>query len=224
MILYHGSPQIVKEPKLAMGKPHNDYGQGFYCTENPEIAMEWACQSRRNGYSNRYRLDTGGLKIMRITGEEYSILNWIAILLKNREFDINMPVAVSSKEYLLANFLPDTEDADVIIGYRADDSYFSLAAGFINNTVSLEELNKAMKLGTAGEQVVLASEKAFRNLSFLGYEAADYNKYFFLRQARDYKVRCEYTLQKTPETVRNETFVIDIIREEIRPDDTRLRL
>ena len=30
MILFHGSPVIVKEPSLEKGKPYNDYGQGFY--------------------------------------------------------------------------------------------------------------------------------------------------------------------------------------------------
>ena len=224
MILYHGSPQIVKEPKLAMGKPHNDYGQGFYCTENPELAKEWACQSRRNGYSNSYRLDTDGLKIMRITGGEYNVLNWIAILLKNRIFDITSPVAEASKEYLLSNFLPDTRDADVLIGYRADDSYFSFATDFINSTISVRDLDRALKLGNLGEQVVLVSEKAFENLAFLGYETADYKKYYYLRQERDAEARSAYRFQKKdPASLREDIFVLDIVREEMKDDDPRLR-
>ena len=34
MILYHGSPEIVRKPEYGKGKPYNDYGRGFYCTEN----------------------------------------------------------------------------------------------------------------------------------------------------------------------------------------------
>ena len=40
--LYHGSPERVEQPLLAKGKLTNDYGQGFYCTENLELAKEWA--------------------------------------------------------------------------------------------------------------------------------------------------------------------------------------
>ena len=38
MIIYHGSQQIVEVPKFGIGKTYNDYGQGFYCTEDIELA------------------------------------------------------------------------------------------------------------------------------------------------------------------------------------------
>ena len=34
MKLYHGSSSEIPHPALALGKPHNDYGRGFYCTED----------------------------------------------------------------------------------------------------------------------------------------------------------------------------------------------
>lgn len=37
--IYHGSPNIVT-PVFGEGKDYNDYGQGFYCTENLELAKE----------------------------------------------------------------------------------------------------------------------------------------------------------------------------------------
>ena len=36
--LLHGSEHIIKKPELALGKPTNDYGRGFYCTLLPEMA------------------------------------------------------------------------------------------------------------------------------------------------------------------------------------------
>lgn len=33
MELWHGSQKIIETPQLGLGKAHNDYGQGFYCTE-----------------------------------------------------------------------------------------------------------------------------------------------------------------------------------------------
>ena len=41
-IIYHGSINIIKEPIYGYGKKYNDYGLGFYCTENIELAKEWA--------------------------------------------------------------------------------------------------------------------------------------------------------------------------------------
>ena len=38
--IYHGSDHIVKTPRYHGGKPHNDYGYGFYCTESSEMAKE----------------------------------------------------------------------------------------------------------------------------------------------------------------------------------------
>ena len=48
---------------------------------------------------------------------------------------------------MLDTFLPEYEDKDIIIGYRADDSYFAFANAFLNNTLSLAQLEKAMNLG-----------------------------------------------------------------------------
>lgn len=43
MKLYHGSEKIVETPQFGAGNPRNDYGLGFYCTQNLELAKEWAC-------------------------------------------------------------------------------------------------------------------------------------------------------------------------------------
>lgn len=41
--LYHGSQFIIQKPEYGKGARHNDYGKGFYCTEQIELAKEWAC-------------------------------------------------------------------------------------------------------------------------------------------------------------------------------------
>ncbi len=50
--LYHGSERIIEMPEFGKGKEHNDFGFGFYCTENAELAKEWAVSSMRNGFAN----------------------------------------------------------------------------------------------------------------------------------------------------------------------------
>ena len=38
-IIYHGSKEIINKPKKEKGKINNDYGQGFYCTFDIELAI-----------------------------------------------------------------------------------------------------------------------------------------------------------------------------------------
>lgn len=224
IIIYHGSQQIVEVPKYGIGKTYNDYGQGFYCTENIELAKEWACPVKNDGYSNKYLLHTDGLNIMHLTKGSYNILNWLAILLKNRVFDINTNIGNSAREYLLTNFLPDTAGVDVITGYRADDSYFSFAEDFVNNGISVRDLNAAMQLGTLGEQIVLISPEAFEHIEFKGYEIADYREYYFKRSQRDTQARTAYhQRKKSLFELTEDIFVMDIIREGMKNDDPRLQ-
>ena len=64
LILYHGSPVIVKTPEFGKGKIYNDYGRGFYCTESVELAKEWACTENMDGYANKYEIDIKELSIL----------------------------------------------------------------------------------------------------------------------------------------------------------------
>lgn len=70
LVIYHGSQQIVEVPRFGVGKNYNDYGQEFYCTENNELAKEWACPVKNDGYSNKYHLILEGLNVIHLTQEE----------------------------------------------------------------------------------------------------------------------------------------------------------
>lgn len=129
-IIYHGSTDIIIKPKKRKGKINNDYGQGFYCTFDIELAKEWAAKHNSICFVNEYELNLSNLKIPNLIDEKYSVLNWLAILLKNRTFNITSPFALKAKEVILEKYLIDTSLYDVIIGYRADDSYFAIAKIF----------------------------------------------------------------------------------------------
>lgn len=87
--------------------------------------------------------------------------------------------------YLKENFSLPYHDADIIIGYRADDSYFSYASDFINNIISLQTLAKAMQLGNLGEQIVVKSELAFSKLQFIGAEKVLSEEWYGAKFERD---------------------------------------
>ena len=129
---------------------------------------------------------------MDLTSKKYSILNWIAILLKFRRFDVLSDIQIEAKEYLLKNFYIDVTKYDVVIGYRADDSYFKFAKDFISNTISVQKLASAMELGGLGKQIVLISEIAHNEIKYISSEVADHKVYYTKRVTRDKKAREDY--------------------------------
>lgn len=224
MLVYHGSKDIIEKPEFGKGNVRNDYGLGFYCTENIELAKEWACSNNEtNGYANKYELDLNEYNVLDLRKNEYSILNWIAILLKFRTFDVNSPLSLQAKEYILNNFYIDVENYDIIVGYRADDSYFSFAKDFVNNAISVEQLAKAMQLGELGIQIVLKSQKAFDKIKFVNYEVVECDEYYVKRVSRDHKARTAYSDSRKQNNISDDLFVVDIIRQGIKNGDDILR-
>ena len=222
-ILFHGSENIIQTPVFGKGALTNDYGRGFYCTESIELAKEWACSKNTNGYANQYEFDMKNMSVLNLNDEKYSILNWLAILTDNRTYWQKSSISEQAKKYLADNFLIDICSYDVIIGYRADDSYFSFAQDFVANTISLRQLDKAMRLGKLGEQVVLKSEKAFESLRYLDSFVADKDEYFAKKTIRDKEARKEYRMSKVQEADVNDIFMLDIMREGMTSEDKRLR-
>ena len=206
-IIYHGSDHMIEKPKFGYGKPYNDYGVGFYCTENPNMAKEWGVGIDHNGYSNQYKIECDGL----------------TILLENREFDASAPLAAEAKEYLMNTFHLEYKCADIIIGYRADDSCFSFASDFINGAISYRQLCNAMRLGKLGQQFVLKSKVAFERLEFLGYETANSKEWYKKKAFRDQTARRQYFDVEHNRRQRGDLYITTILDEEIKPNDLRLR-
>lgn len=223
MILYHGSKDIIEKPIYGQGKKYNDYGLGFYCTDNIELAKEWGTSFERSGYANRYQIDCTELKILDLNDAKYCILHWLAILLSNREFDTPAGLALEAKEFLKKNFMLDYKEYDIIKGYRADDSYFSFAQDFINGTISYRQLNNAMYLGKLGIQYVLKSKEAFNRIVFDGYEEAEYKEWYAKKMKRDKSARREYFDVERNRRQRGDIYITQILDEEMSPDDKRLR-
>ena len=222
-IIYYGSKDIIEKPKFGKGKPYNDYGLGFYCTENLALAKEWAVDIGRDGYANIYEIDDSRLSVLNLNDEQYTILHWLAILLENRHFDSPSSLSHEAKEYILNKFSVDYKNYDVIIGYRADDSYFSFAQDFLNGTISYRQLNNAMHLGNLGQQFVLKSKKAFDLISFIGYENASFNEWYSRKENRDKAARRDYFDTEKNKRLRGDIYITQIIDEEMNSNDARLR-
>lgn len=221
--IYHGSKDIIKKPVFGYGKPYHDYGLGFYCTESLDMAKEWGAGADQDGYANCYSIDCAGLTILDLSSEEYCILHWLAILLENREFTVQAGLALEAKEYILSAFSVDYKSHDIIIGYRADDSYFSFAQDFISGAISYRQLNNAMHLGKLGQQFVLKSPKAFDQIVFKDYEIAESKEWYAKKRHRDQAARREYFSLERNRRQRGDLYITQILDEEVKLGDARLR-
>ena len=201
--IYHGSESIVEKPIFHYegSNPNNDYGLGFYTTQDLEMAKEWADKDTKYGFVNKYSFDDRNLKILDLTNKEkYSVLNWISILLHFRQLSNRDKGLYSQELTFLEKYYLDVEDYDVVIGYRADDAYFTFPLMFLRGALTLEKLEEIYFLGNMGKQLVLISEKAFSRIKYLKVIEVDplyherylrrisvaSNEYFLLEQEEKY--------------------------------------
>ena len=83
MTVYHGSEFVVEKPQHGLGKRTNDYGLGFYCTEDKTLAGEWSVSPLHDGFVNQYEIDIDALKVLNLADGRHTVLHWLAILLES---------------------------------------------------------------------------------------------------------------------------------------------
>ena len=162
MIVYHGSEKIVQIPQYKGSRAGTDFGSGFYCTENLEMAKSW-CALRNGTYVNKYELKLDNLKV-----KEYNLdLEWLLFVCKNRS---NMDLAIEEKTY------------DVIIGPTADDKLYRTVQNFLDNVYSVDETINILNCMKIDKQINLISKEALNNLEFLGVEELTLKEIFNIKE------------------------------------------
>lgn len=216
MVIYHGSKRIVKEPKPKGSHPANDYGPAFYLTTDLDAAKSWACRHDDAGIVNKYLIDDrvfAGFKVLDLTDKsKFSVLNWLAILMHFRQLDGTFVKANQVVLNWLAKYYIDVNEYDVIIGFRADDSYFRFPIRFISNDLAFEDLEEVFLSGNLGVQYAFVSERAIKALKF--EKAIDCEEFF---------VGHYYSLVKEASGVFNvlinkprdprKTYILDLMRQ-----------
>ncbi|MCR5308679.1 MAG: DUF3990 domain-containing protein [Bacilli bacterium] len=217
MIIYHGSKKIINNPLYKGSNPSNDYGPAFYVTKDLESAKSWACKNNTIGIVSKYNIDNkvySSLKVLDLTDKnKYSVLNWIAILMHFRTLDSHF---VKNNEIVLnwlSKYYINVNDYDVIIGYRADDTYFRFPIRFISNDLAFEDLESVFKSGNLGVQLALISQKAIDSLKYVGDIECDdsfLGHYFSL--VKDASNNFDILINKPRDP--SKTYVLDLMRQE----------
>lgn len=217
--IYHGGDRIVRNPVFGTGRPYNDFGLGFYCTEFPQFAAEWAVGPGKNGFVSSYSINCDRLRIINLCSSQYNPLHWLALLFNYREFDLSSDTAYRASEYINKFFSVDHQACDCIIGYRADNRCFMLAQEFLEAKLSYTAFRNALSAYDSNRQFVLKSNRAFDRIAFTGYEPALSEASFPACRSRE--LRAIRSIK--PSAGANDLFITDMIEEEVRPYDACLR-
>lgn len=165
IILYHGSDFVLERPLFNYGRDDNDYGRGFYTTRIYNKAVSWAKNMGASGkaFVNEYSINLESLNVINL--DDFGVLAWIAEIAAHRPIKSDL-----SSEFLpefVNRYKVDTDDADVIIGYRADDSYTDVIGAFCDGLLTCDEVQRLFYKGNLGEQYFIKSEEAFNHLEFV---------------------------------------------------------
>lgn len=170
MIFYHGSKVIIQKPMKNGSNPTNDYGPSFYLTLDLQAAKSWACKNGTIGLVNKYEISTRTFKNFKILDlsnkSQYSVLNWIAILMHFRTLDTSFIKNNKIALDWLEKYYIDVNEYDVVIGFRADDSYFRFPTRFVSNDLALDDLEEVFLSGNLGIQYAFMSDRAIKALKF----------------------------------------------------------
>ena len=173
MRIYHGSKKIVTMPFSDHKNVIRDFGDGFYATENEELVRDWAAPDVNGGFVNIYELETEDLNIIDLSSSRYSVLNWLALILKERRIVFDSAECRRNAESLIRRYLPEISAADIIKGSRADDANLIYCKAFIEEKIEKDELSGLIEKAGLGEQLVLRTEKALNSLEYISSEAVD---------------------------------------------------
>ena len=190
LILYHGTPDKIVVPTFGLGDEKHDYGKGFYLTENPELAKEWAvCRPNdNNGWLHKYELDTDNLKILDF--QERDILCWLAELMKHRDASDTKRYKMLAAKFI-ENYGLDTDGYDVIKGWRANASYFYIAREFVRDNIDVDVLAELLSLGDLGIQYCIKSPIAYSKLQEIETDISmvNYDEFNVKYNLRDVEAR-----------------------------------
>ena len=217
MKIYHGSKVLIERPIFKGSDDKNDYGPAFYLTKDLEAAKSWACKNNSVGIVNEYEIRNpsfDGLKILDLTNKDkYSVLNWMAILMHFRELDSSFKRRNELTLKWLEKYYINVDDYDVIIGFRADDSYFRFPLRFVSNDLSFDDLEDVFLSGHLGIQYAFISERAVKLLTFkkaieCGEEYLGHYYSIVTKASKQF----DELLDKPRDP--NKKYILDLIREE----------
>ena len=162
MRLYHGSNLVIVNINLAMGRPYQDFGQGFYLTDIEEQAKKMAIRvAKIYGQSpilNVYEINDNFKELYNLKIKDFGTRTteeWAKFVMNNRsrEFtDVQDVLCNKDNKY------------DIVIGPVADDNMALLFRQYENEIIDFETLLKGMIYKKTSSQYSFHTEKSVKLL------------------------------------------------------------
>lgn len=153
MILFHGSPQIVQEPRIMISNRTLDYGVGFYTTTSEKQAYDWALRrlsGEQCGYVNVFEFNEAAAeRLRRLNFDNPPGEEWVDFVYANR------------------NQRGFTHDYDLVYGPVANDRVYAAFALYEQGLLNKQELIAELKTYKLIDQMVFHTEEALKHLNFM---------------------------------------------------------
>ena len=153
MKLYHGSLEIVQEPRIIKPTRTLDYGTGFYTTTSYEQAEQWVRRrmtAQANvGYINVYEMDNASMSEMNILWFDEPTEEWVDFVMSNRT---------------LINF---EHYNDLVYGPVANDRVYAAFALYESELLDKEGLIKELKTYKLVDQMLFHTDKSLKYLKYI---------------------------------------------------------
>lgn len=101
------------------------------------------------------------MKILDFQGQ--GVLAWLAELVKHRDAADSKRYRMLAKKFI-EKYGVNTEEYDVIKGWRANASYFYIAKEFVRDNIDMDILEELLSLGGLGIQYCIKTELAYSKL------------------------------------------------------------
>lgn len=145
MTIYHGSNQIVSEPKILTQGFYKDFGYGFYCTRIQKQAERWALTKAKNHIVSIYEYTPNAkLKNLKFEKMTEDWLDFIATCRKGIEHNY-----------------------DIVDGPMADDQVWDYVEDFLNGNISRTAFWELAKFKYPTNQILFCTNESLTTLEFI---------------------------------------------------------
>ena len=161
MIVYHGSTEIVEQPRIIQTERCRDFGRGFYATDIKEQAIRWA--KRKALVNKRYHAATEAvLNYYEFDETSYEKLNTIHFPDADYEWLDFVCACRSDNKY--------QHGYDIVTGKIADDNVGMTVSYVIDKVMRREDAIERLRFETINNQICFCSEEALRYLKYVKSE------------------------------------------------------
>ena len=153
MKLYHGSLEIVSEPRIITPNRTLDYGRGFYTTTSYEQAEQWVRRRKGTqhtvGYVNVYELADILPEEIKQLRFETPTEEWVDFVMRNR----------TEKGF--------EHSFDIVYGPVANDRVYAAFALYESNLLDKEGLIRELRAYELVDQFLFHTEQSLQHLTFI---------------------------------------------------------